>query len=366
MSEQTSVPPTDEAERVEGAARETTSSGGGRGMPSFVSRNLGLVAALGALVVIGWVTKGDTFMTGDNLTTVMLAAAPIGVVAVGMTFVITGGGIDLSVGAIVALSSVWATTVATQNFAADTHWIIVVTTALAVGGACGLVNGVVIAYGKVVAFMTTLAMLAAARGLAETMSDRRTQRLLATDNQGFYDFFRHEVVGVSMLIIIFLVTVLLGWLLLNRTTFGRRTLAIGGNPEAARLAGINVSRHTVWLYVLVGLCSGLAGTMLIARTTAGTSTHGLLYELDAIAAVVIGGTLLSGGRGTVTGTFFGVLIFATLQNLFTQNNLTTSSQAIAKGAIIVIAVLLQQYLAKTGTRFTSPPTRNGPAQGVTP
>ena len=134
-------------------------------------------------------------------------------------------------------------------------------------------------------------------------------------------------------------------MLLNRTTFGRRTIAVGGNPEAARLAGINVKRHTVLLYVLLGVCCGIAALMLVARTTTGSSTHGSLYELEAIAAVVIGGTLLSGGRGSIVGTVFGVLIFATLTNVFVLNNRSQSEQQLLKGAIIVAAVLLQQRLA---------------------
>jgi len=154
------------------------------------------------------------------------------------------------------------------------------------------------------------------------------------------------VLGVPVLVVIFAVLAVAGWVLLNRTTFGRRTFAVGGNPEAARLAGIDVRRHTVWLYTLLGLCCGLAAVMLIARTTTGSATHGGLYELDAIAAVVIGGTLLTGGRGTIAGTVFGVLIFTTLSNVFTLNNLSISAQAVAKGAIIVVAVLLQQRLAR--------------------
>ena len=149
-----------------------------------------------------------------------------------------------------------------------------------------------------------------------------------------------------MLVIVFAVVAALGWVLLNRTTFGRRTLAVGGNPEAARLAGIRVQRHTVLLYVLVGVCCGIAALMLVARTTTGSSTHGTLYELDAIAAVVIGGHAAVRGRGTIVGTVFGVLIFTTLSNVFTLNNLSTSAQAVVKGLIIVVAVLLQQRLAQ--------------------
>jgi ribose transport system permease protein len=246
----------------------------------------------------------------------------------------------------VALASVWATTLATQQLAADYHWILMVSTALAVGAACGLVNGLLIAYGKIVPFIATLAMLAAARGLAEIISDRKTQ--IITVNS-FVDFFGGSLIGVPVLVWIFLLVAAAGWVVLNRTTFGRRTFAVGGNAEAARLAGIKVQRHTVALYVVAGLCCGIAAVMLMARTTTGSSTHGQLYELDAIAAVVIGGTLLSGGRGTIVGTVIGVLIFTTLNNVFTLNNLSISAQSVAKGAIIVVAVLLQQRLAARTT-----------------
>ncbi|GAA0254898.1 ABC transporter permease [Saccharothrix mutabilis subsp. mutabilis] len=317
----------------------------GRFLASAPGRNTGLVVALVLLCLVGVATAGDRFADLDNVLTILRLASVIGVVSIGMTFVVTGGGIDLSVGAIVALASVWATTLATQGMAADTHWLVVVFTALAVGAGCGVVNGVLVAYGRIVAFIATLAMLAAARGLAEIISNRRTQIL---NVPGFTAFFDASVLGVPVLVVIFALVAAGGWVLLNRTTFGRRTFAVGGNPEAARLAGIDVRRHTVVLYTLLGVCCGIAAVMLIARTTTGSSTHGALYELDAIAAVVIGGTLLSGGRGTIAGTVFGVLIFTTLSNVFTLNNLSTSAQAVAKGAIIVVAVLLQQRLARRG------------------
>jgi ribose transport system permease protein len=309
---------------------------------SSVGRNLGLVVALLILCGVGIWTAGEQFASVDNALTILRLASVIGVVSVGMTFVITGGGIDLSVGAIVALSSVWSTTLATQTMAEDYHWSVIVLAALAVGTGCGLVNGLLVSYGKVVPFIATLAMLASARGLAEIISERRTQIVHVTD---FTKFFRADVIGIPVLVIIFALVAVVGWVVLNRTTFGRRTFAVGGNPEAARLAGIDVRRHTVALYAIVGLCCGIAAVMLVARTTTGSSTHGTLYELDAIAAVVIGGTLLSGGRGTIVGTVLGVLIFTTLQNVFVQNDLSSSVQAVAKGLIIVAAVLLQQRLA---------------------
>jgi ribose transport system permease protein len=327
-------------------ATEAATAAGGRKGPGFmagpVGRQVGLVVAFLLLCVVGAITAPGQFLDVDNVLTILLLSAVIGVVSIGMTFVIIAGGIDLSVGALVALASVWATTLATQQLAEDFHWIVMVFTAIVVAAVAGLINGVVIAYGKLVAFIATLAMLAAARGLAEIIANRRTQ---IVQDRDFLEFFSGDVLGVPTLVIIFALVAIVGWVLLNRTTFGRRTFAVGGNAEAARLAGIRVQRHTVKLYVLSGVACGIAAVMIMARTTTGSSTHGTLYELDAIAAVVIGGTLLLGGRGTIVGTVLGVLIFTTLNNVFTLNNLSSSAQAVAKGVIIVLAVLLQMRLA---------------------
>jgi ribose transport system permease protein len=303
----------------------------------------GLVFALVLLVVVGVVTGGERFWSVGNFTTILSLAAVTGVVSIGMTFVITSGGIDLSVGSVLGLASVWASTLSTQYMAQDYGWWVIVVTALAVGLAAGLINGALVAYGKVPAFIATLAMLAAARGLAEIIAGRRTQ--VVDEAESFLDVFRADLLGLPVIVWIFIVVAAAGWFLLNRTTFGRRTIAVGGNPEASRLAGIKIKRHTLYLYGLSGLAAGIGGVMILARTTAGSSTNGTLIELDAIAAVVVGGTLLAGGRGTITGTVLGVLIFSTLTNVFILNNLDSSVQAIAKGAIIVAAVLLQQWFA---------------------
>ena len=313
---------------------------------SAAGRNIGLVIALIVLIIIGTVTAGDRFTSFDNILTVIRLASVTGVISIGMTFVIIGGGIDLSVGSVLGLSSVVASLSMVQ-IAAEVWWPLIIIVAIAVGALAGLVNGVVIAYGNVVAFMATLAMLLAARGLAEIFSNRTTQIVSV---KGFLEFSRGNIAGVPNLIWIFLAVAIAGWILLNRTTFGRRTVALGGNREAARLAGINVKRHTVYLYVLAGVTSGIAAVMLMGRTNVGTSTHGTLYELDAIAAVVVGGTLLIGGRGSIVGTVLGILIFNVLINIFTQNNLNTSVQAVTKGAIIVGAVLLQQRFAARSSR----------------
>jgi ribose transport system permease protein len=296
-------------------------------------RNIGLTVVLFVICVIGTITSSD-FLTGDNIENIFVSSAVIGVVTVGVTFVIISGGIDLSVGALVALASVWSTTVATQDYG---PWVMMIC-ALVVGVVAGLINGVLIAYGRLVPFIVTLAMMVSARGLAAKIADNRTQ---IVEQQKIIDIATNHLFGIPYLVVILLIVVALGWLLLNRTTFGRRTFAIGGNGEAARLAGINVRRHTVLLYALSGLCCGIAAIMIIARTTTGSSTHGELYELDAIAAAIIGGTSLSGGRGTLIGSFLGVLVFTTIENIFILNNLATSVQNIAEGIIIVAAVLLQ-------------------------
>ncbi|SFH59320.1 ABC transporter permease [Amycolatopsis regifaucium] len=310
---------------------------------SLDTRLLGLTGVLVILCIVGQVTRPDQFFTEGNISTILRLAAAIGVVSVGMTFVIIAGGIDLSVGSIVALSSVWLTTLATQSYGP----FVMILCGLLVGLGCGLINGILVSYGKIVPFIATLAMYVAARGLAERISGRRTQ---VVSEAGFLDFFRGDLLGVPVLIWMFALVFVVGWVLLNRTTFGRRTFAVGGNAEASRLAGINVKRHIALVYGVAGLCCGIAALMVVARTTAGASTNGMLYELDAIAAVVIGGTLLTGGRGSLIGTLIGVLIFTVLSNIFTLNNLDTDIQNIAKGVIIVLAALLQfRSVKKTKT-----------------
>ncbi|WP_084959378.1 ABC transporter permease [Thermoactinospora rubra] len=300
-------------------------------------QHLGLVAALVLLCIVGLVTRPENFASYSNLVNILALASTIGVITVGMTFVIIGGGIDLSVGAIMALASVWATTLATQSYG---PWVMALC-ALLVGTGAGLVNGLLIAYGRLVPFIATLAMLVAARGLAQRMSDRKTQ-LIRPENSAIVELSTTRVLGIPLLVYIFAAVVVIGWVVLNRTTFGRRTFAVGGNPEAARLAGIDVRRHTMLLYALSGLCCGIAAIIIMARTTTGSSTHGDLYELDAIAAVIIGGTLLSGGRGSIVGSILGLFVFTLITNLFILNGLNTSDQLVAKGLIIVVAVLLQR------------------------
>lgn len=305
-----------------------------------VRRNLGLVVVLLVLYGIGAFSRPDIFLHLDrfwsNELTVLTLASSIGVVAIGMTFVIVSGGIDLSVGALLALASVWSTTVATQSYGTT----VMITTALLVGTAAGVVNGLLIAYGRLAPFIATLAMMVAARGLAQKISGKSTQ---VVQGGGIPDIATTKIVGVPLLVLLFLAVAGAGWFLLNRMTFGRRAAAIGGNLEAARLAGISIRRTQVLLYALSGLCCGIAAVMVTAQSNAGSSDHGNLYELQAIAAVIIGGTVLSGGRGTIVGTVLGVLVLTSITNLFIVNNLPIEYQLIAQGVIIVAAVLIQQF-----------------------
>ncbi|KQW00327.1 ABC transporter permease [Streptomyces sp. Root369] len=320
------------------AAKSAGEQGGSRRSgPRWDVRTLSLLGVLAVLVAVGGITAPDEFLATSNLQLVLTQASVIGVVTVGMTFVITSGGIDLSVGAIVALASVWATTVATQEFG----FAGILFTAVIVGVGCGLVNGLLIAYGRMVPFIATLAMLASARGLALQITDGSTQIVSVASvlDLGARDSY---ILGIPPLVLIFAAVTVIGWLVLNRTTFGRRTVAVGGNAEAARLAGIDVRRQRLYLYLLSGLCCGIAAFMLIVLAGSGQNTNGNLYELDAIAAAIIGGTLLSGGRGTIIGSVLGVLVFTTITNIFALNNLETAVQQIAKGAIIVAAVLVQR------------------------
>ncbi|MER6652277.1 ABC transporter permease [Streptomyces sp. NPDC000971] len=326
------------------AAPPSKQGGGPRALGLRVDvRNLSLLGVLAVLIAVGGITEPDAFLDTGNLQLILTQSSVIGVVTVGVTFVIISGGIDLSVGAMVALASVWATTLATQEYG----FAGILFTAVVVGLAAGLVNGLLISYGGMVPFIATLAMLASARGLALQITDGKTQIVTVQSvlDLGLPDSY---VLGIPPLVLVFAAVTVAGWLILNRTTFGRRTVAVGGNAEAARLAGIDVRRQRLYLYLLSGLCCGIAAFMLVILSGSGQNTNGNLYELDAIAAAIIGGTLLSGGRGTIVGSVLGVLVFTTITNIFALNNLQSDVQQIAKGAIIVAAVLVQRRTLRGG------------------
>jgi ribose transport system permease protein len=314
----------------------------------FQEYALGIVVI--ALFVAGAILKPDTFPTWDNVRNMLTQASVVGVLAIGMTFVIATAGIDLSVGSIVAAAGVFGG-ILVDN---DPNSLVFILGALAFATALGTLNATAVAYGRVVPFIATLAMFSIARGLALLLNDKLPVGLLDLNGGSFGEpgtfsllwFGTGRVLGIPVSVYIFLAVCVGGWILLNRTRYGRYVVAVGGNREAARIAGVPVRRIIFSVYVLSGLMAGVATVLLCARLGSASPVSGNLYELDAIGAVVIGGTSLAGGRATIVGTFLGVLTFALIFSLMTQLNLSTEVQQVTKGAIVLGAVLLQRPEAR--------------------
>jgi ribose transport system permease protein len=293
-----------------------------------------LVGVVILLLIAGAIVEPDVFPTSDNILNVLRQSSVIGVLAIGMTFVIATSGIDLSVGSMVACAA------AVAGQLADSGSLAFLLGALATGIVLGSVNGGLIAYGRVVPFIATLAMFAMARGAALWVSDKTPVSIF--DLAAVRWFGTGEIVGIPSAVIVFLVVAVAGWILLNRTSYGRHVVAVGGNREAARIAGVRVARIVFSVYVLSGICVAVAAILVSGRLSSASPVIGTLYELDAIAAVVIGGTALSGGRATIVGTVLGVLTFALIFNIMTLMDLAVEVQQVTKGLIIVAAVLLQR------------------------
>lgn len=330
--------------------------------PSGASALLGRVKALEVqeyalavvvvlLFVVGAILKPDTFPTWDNVRNMLTQASVVGVIAIGMTFVIATAGIDLSVGSMVAAAGMFGGILIGDT---GTSSLLFIAGAIAFGVALGTVNATAIAYGRVVPFIATLAMFSIGRGLALLLNDKLPVGLLDLNGGSFGDpaafsllwFGNGRIVGVPVSVYIFLAIAIGGWVALNRTRYGRYVVAVGGNREAARIAGVPVRRIIFSVYVLSGLLAGVAAVLLCARLGSASPVSGNLYELDAIGAVVIGGTSLAGGRATIVGTFLGVLTFALIFSLMTQLNLSTEVQQVTKGLIVLGAVLLQRPEAR--------------------
>jgi ribose transport system permease protein len=287
------------------------------------------------LVVAGTLLKGTMFFSTANLWNVLVQASVAGTVAVGMTFVIATGGIDLAVGSVLAAAAI----IGGHYFhGGGSAWFMTGTVLAAVG--FGAINGVAVAWLRIVPFVATLAILAAARGIAQQISHQTPVALY--DLEALTRIGSLRLFGIPIPAIVFLVVVGLGWVLLNRTRYGRYVVAVGGNREAARIAGIQVRPILFSVYVLVGLCTGIASVLQTGQLASASPVVGLGLELDAIAAVVIGGTSLAGGRCTIVGTFFGVITFALIFNLLTLENVESQVQQILRGAIILGAVVVQR------------------------
>jgi ribose transport system permease protein len=293
-----------------------------------------LVGVVAAILIAGAVLEPDAFLTSDNMLNVLRQASVVGVLAIGMTFVIATGGIDLSVGSMVAAAAV------AGGQLADSGSLAFVLGAFAMGVLLGGINAGAIAYGKVVPFIATLAMFTMARGLALWMSDKTPVSLFSLDAVRW--FGNGEVAGIPSAVIVFLAVTVLAWVLLNRTRYGRYVVAVGGNREAARIAGVKVPWIVFSVYVVSGVCVAIAAILVSGRLASASPIIGNLYELDAIAAVVIGGSALAGGRATIVGTFLGVVTFALIFNLLTLMDLAVEIQQITKGLIILAAVLIQR------------------------
>ncbi len=325
----TDVSPTD---GVDAEVAATASSTRARRRIQLQEAALPVVVVL--LLVAGTIADREAFLTRDNLLTVLTQASVTGIVAVGMTFVIATGGIDLSVGSVLAAASIAGGLVGEQQS------LPFMVGAIGFGVLLGLINGVAIAYGRIVPFIATLAMFAGARGLALWMSDKTPISLLQLDV--VRDLGRGRVAGIPHAAIVFVAVTTAGWILLNRTRYGRHVIAVGGNREAARMAGIRARRIVTSVYVMSGLCVGIAAVLLSGRLGSASPVAGTLLELDAIAAVVIGGTSLAGGRATITGTFLGVITFGLLFNLLNLLDMPTEVQQVTKGVIILAAAALQR------------------------
>ena len=324
-----------------GAAHAATVPRSSRAV-SFL-QTYGIYIAL-ALVCLVLTFLNEFFLTPRNIVNVLRQTSINGILAIGLTFVILARGIDLSVGSVVALAGVVAASLAsTSGTAAVAGGPYPVALAFAagilVGGLAGAVSGAVIARFNVPAFVATLGMLSAARGLTLLYTDGRPIPSLTDE---FRSIGTDDVLGVPMPVIIFAVVFVGAWFVLTQTRFGRHIYAAGGNPHAAVVSGVNVTWIRFAVFVISGALAGLAGMLLAARTGSGLPQAGVAYELDAIAAVVIGGTSLAGGVGRVTGTVVGALLIGVLNNGLDLLGVESYYQLVIKGTLIVAAVMLDQ------------------------
>jgi ribose/xylose/arabinose/galactoside ABC-type transport system permease subunit len=275
------------------------------------------------------------FLSVANAVNIALSIAIIGILAVGMTAVILTGGIDLSIGSVLALAGVASAIAA----AAGLPILLVVFIALGVGALTGIINGTLIAYLRVPPFVATLAMLTVARGLAFIVAEGRSIGGLPP---WFGSLGRTVVFGIPAPVLVMIAVMGAGAFVLNRMVLGRHIYALGGNAEAAWLAGIDIKRVTFVVYTLNGALAGLGGLVLASRLGAGVPNAGIQYELDVIAAVVVGGTSLSGGRGSIGSTLWGTVFIGVLTNGLNLANVDPYVQKIALGIVIVIAVIADQ------------------------
>jgi ribose/xylose/arabinose/galactoside ABC-type transport system permease subunit len=318
---------------------------------------IAVIAFVALIVVVNVLTNGN-FFTAGNLTNVLRQITYNAILAVGQTFVIITAGIDLSVGSLIQLTGVVMAQFANASGLSGPVLVIATTlVGIAVGCAAGLVNAVPVVRLNLPPFITTLAMMLMARGLAFKLSHGQPVPLKSDAfNSLGTEYALHDLLaplgmpGIPWAVLVMLVVVIAFAIVLNRTRFGRYVLAIGGNEEAARLAGINVRLVKTLVYVISGGCAALAGMLLMARFSSGSPQTGVGSELQSIAAVVVGGTSLMGGRGSVVATFFGALLIGVLNNVMNLLNIESYTQDIVLGAVILLAVIAEEIRKRVFAR----------------
>lgn len=318
------------------AAKETRRSGGAH-------QKLLAFASLIVLVLGFSLANGDFFQV-DNILSILQAASVNGVLAVGVTLIIITGGIDLSIGTMMTFCAVITGVVLTWMGA---PLLVGVLTALATGAVCGLISGTLVAKAKIPPFIATLGMMLVLKGLSLIVTG--TKPIYFNNTDGYADISTGSLVGEVLpqfpvpngVLILFVVAAIVAWIL-GRTILGRYTFALGSNEEAVRLSGVNVDRWKIAIYALAGSICGIAGLLISSRLNSAQPSLGQGYELDAIAAVVIGGTSLSGGRGTILGTVIGALIMAVLTNGLRVMSVAPEWQTVVTGTIIIVAVFADQ------------------------
>ncbi|WP_167517763.1 ribose ABC transporter permease [Vibrio mimicus] len=294
-----------------------------------------LIALLFLVVVVSFLNPN--FFTVDNILNILRQTSVNAIIAVGMTLVILTAGIDLSVGSVLALCGAFAATLV----AMEVPVLVAVPTALLAGAALGAISGIIIAKGKVQAFIATLVTMTLLRGVTMVYTDGRPISTGFTDTADTFAWFgTGYALGIPVPVWLMVVVFAGAWYLLNHTRFGRYVYAVGGNESATRLSGINVDRVKIGVYAICGLLAALAGIIVTSRLSSAQPTAGMGYELDAIAAVVLGGTSLMGGKGRIMGTLIGALIIGFLNNALNLLDVSSYYQMIAKAVVILLAVLV--------------------------
>ncbi|MFD1887666.1 ribose ABC transporter permease RbsC [Paenibacillus wenxiniae] len=303
---------------------------------SEVTQKLGPLLGFIILVIIVSILN-PAFLEPLNILNLLRQVAINALIAFGMTFVILTGGIDLSVGSILALSSAFVANLMLSGM----DPILAIIIGCLAGAVMGMVNGLMITKGKMAPFIATLATMTVFRGLTLVYTGGNPITGLG-DSMAFQLFGRGYFLGIPVPAITMMIAFAILWVILHKTAFGRRTYAIGGNEKASIVSGIKVTRVKIMIYSLAGMLAALAGAILTSRLNSAQPTAGTSYELDAIAAVVLGGTSLSGGRGRIIGTLIGALIIATLNNGLNLLGVSSFYQMVVKGVVIVIAVLIDR------------------------